>query len=149
MRTAEVPAGVSLVQLHRMLLACFGWSGECLHVFEIRGRSFSNSGYVDAERSSNVGAGSLGLRVGERFCWRYDFCSDWIIDVRVQAAGDIDTVRVVSGRRSTCTRLASASAVSGAPGRPAATSSAWHRADKAAASSAVATAISGFEATFD
>jgi hypothetical protein len=39
-RTIEVPARVSLVQLHRILLACFGWSGECLHVFEIRaGRS--------------------------------------------------------------------------------------------------------------
>jgi hypothetical protein len=86
-RTIEVPAGVSLVQLHRMFLACFGWSGDCLHVIEIRGCSCSNSGYVDAERSSNVSVGSLGLRVGERFCWRYDFCSDWIIDAVLEACG--------------------------------------------------------------
>lgn len=99
-RTIEVPAAVSLVLLHRILLACFGWSGEHLHVFDIRGRSFSNSDYVDAERSTNVAVGSFGLRVGERFCWRYDFCADWVIDGRVQAVDDIDTVRVVSGRRS-------------------------------------------------
>jgi Plasmid pRiA4b ORF-3-like protein len=71
-RVIEVPAGVSLALLHRVLLACFGWSGECLHVFDIRGRSFSDSDYVDAERSTDVTVGSCGLRVGERFCWRYD-----------------------------------------------------------------------------
>ncbi len=32
-RTIGVPGGVSLVELHCMLLACFGWSGEHLHVF--------------------------------------------------------------------------------------------------------------------
>jgi hypothetical protein len=49
-RRVDVSGWVSLVQLHEMLLACFGWSGECLHVFDIRGRSYSASGYVDAER---------------------------------------------------------------------------------------------------
>jgi hypothetical protein len=99
-RTIDLPAWVSLVQLHRVLLACFGWSGEHLHVFEIRARSYSTSGYVDAERPKGVTIGSLGLRVGERFCWRYDFCSDWVIDARVEAAADINAVRVVSGRRA-------------------------------------------------
>jgi len=99
-RTIEVPAGVSLARLHRMLLACFGWSGECLHVFEIRGRSYSALGLVDAERSQGVTIGSFGLRVGERFCWRYDFCSDWTIDARVEAVADIDTPRLISGRRA-------------------------------------------------
>ena len=92
-RTVEVPGAVSLAQLHQVLLACFGWSGEALHVFDIRGRSYSTSGYVDAERSKGVTIGSLGLRVGERFCWRYDFCSDWIIDARVEAAADVNAVR--------------------------------------------------------
>jgi hypothetical protein len=99
-RTIEVPGWVSLPQLHRILLACFGWSGECLHVFEIRGRRYSDAGYVDAERSTDITVGSLGLRVDERFCWRYDFCSDWVIDARVEAVGDGAVVRVVSGRRA-------------------------------------------------
>ena len=99
-RTIGVPGGVSLVELHCMLLACFGWSGEHLHVFEVRGRSYSDSGYIDAERSQDVTVGSLGLRAGERFCWRYDFCSDWVIDVRVEAVVDVAQVRVVSGRRA-------------------------------------------------
>lgn len=51
-RTVEVPGSVSLVELHEILLVCFGWSGEHLHVFEARGRSYSASGYVDAQRSS-------------------------------------------------------------------------------------------------
>jgi len=99
-RTIEVPAGMSLPQLHLVLLACFGWSSECLHVFEVRGRSYSDSGYVDAERSTDVTIGSLGLRIGERFVWRYDFYSNWAIDIRVQAASDIGAVGVVSGRRA-------------------------------------------------
>ena len=99
-RTIVLPAGMSLPLLHRVLLACFGWSGDHLHVFEIRGRSYSDSGYVEAERSREVTLSSLGLRPGERFCWRYDFCSDWTVDIRVQALCDVVGVRVISGRRA-------------------------------------------------
>ena len=42
----------------------------------------------------------MGLQVGWRFCWRCDFCSDRIIDVRVEAAVDVAEVRVVSGRHA-------------------------------------------------
>ena len=99
-RTLDVPVAASLPVLHRVLLACFGWSGEHLHVFDIRGRSFSDSGYVNAESSRGVTFETLGLRAGERFCWRYDLSSDWIIDIRVGALVDVDAVRVVSGRRA-------------------------------------------------
>lgn len=99
-RTVEVPAGTSLALLHRVLLVCLGWSGEHLHVFEVRGRRYADCAFVDARSSRGVWLGSLGLRVGERFCWRYDFCSDWVIDVRVEAVVDVDAVRVVSGRRA-------------------------------------------------
>ena len=99
-RVVDVPVETSLRSLHGVLLECFGWSGECLHVFEIRGRSYSSSGYVEAESSRGVTLGSLGLRPGERFCWRYDFCSGWVIDIRVEGLADVDQVRVVSGRRA-------------------------------------------------
>ena len=65
----------------------------------IRGRSYSDSGYVDAESSRGVTLGFLGLRVGERFCWRYDFYSGLVIDVRVEALVDVGAVSVVSGRQ--------------------------------------------------
>jgi len=99
-RSVEVPTGTSLALLHRMLLVCLGWSGEHLHVFEIRGRRYADCAFVDARSSRGVSLGSIALRVGERFCWRYDFCSDWVIDVRVEAVVDVDAVRVVSGRRA-------------------------------------------------
>jgi hypothetical protein len=54
----------------------------------------------DAERSTGLSVGSFGFRLGERFCWRYDFCSDWVIGARVEAVDDVDAVRVVSGRRA-------------------------------------------------
>ncbi len=99
-RSVEVPAGTSLALLHRVLLVCLGWSDERLHVFEVRGRRYADCGFVDARSSRGVSLGSLGLRVGEWFCWRYDFCSDWVIDLRVEAVVDVDAVRVVSGRRA-------------------------------------------------
>lgn len=99
-RIVDVPAAVALPLLHRVLLACFDWSGEHLHAFEIRGRSYSDSVYVDAESSRNVTLGSLGLRVGERFCWRYDFSAGWVIDARAEGLIDTIHVKVVSGRRA-------------------------------------------------
>ncbi len=100
MRTIDVPAAVTLPLLHQMLCACFDWSGDHLHVFEIRGRSYSDSVYVDAESSRNVTLGSLGLRVDERFCWRYDFSAGWVIDARVEELIDTTHVKVMSGRRA-------------------------------------------------
>lgn len=99
-RTVDVPADTSLGSLHGVLLECFGWSGEHLHVFEIRGRCYSDSGFVEAESSRGVTLGSLGLRIGERFCWRYDFGSGWVIDIRVEGIAEVAGIRVVSGRRA-------------------------------------------------
>lgn len=47
-RTLAVPSGLSLSALNRVLLACFGWSGECLHEFEIRARRYCGEWIVDA-----------------------------------------------------------------------------------------------------
>jgi len=40
-RTVEVSAALTLSELNRVLLECFGWSGECLHLFEIRAHHYS------------------------------------------------------------------------------------------------------------
>jgi len=53
-RVVDVPAETSLASLHGVLLECFGWSGEHLHVFEIRGRSYSSSGYYKSAPASST-----------------------------------------------------------------------------------------------
>ena len=101
-RTLEVPASATLAVLHEALLVCFGWSGECLHEFTIRAAGYSSDWMVDALDTRDVAIESLGLRVGERFTWRYDFLSGWVTDLRVEAVttNELATVRCVSGRRA-------------------------------------------------
>ena len=98
-RRIDVPGSVSLPMLHDVLLACFDWTGECLHEFDIRGRCYSHVAFVSAESSLQVTIESLGLRLGERLEWRYDFVAGWVIDARVEGFVDVDTPTVVSGRR--------------------------------------------------
>jgi len=40
-RTVEVSAVLTLSELNRVLLECFGWSGECLHLLEMRANHYS------------------------------------------------------------------------------------------------------------
>ncbi len=53
-RTLDVPAWLSLATLNRVLLECFGWSGEALHRFDIRGRRYSGRLLVDADHSRDA-----------------------------------------------------------------------------------------------
>ena len=101
-RTLDVPGSATLDVVHEALLVCFGWSGECLHEFTIRAAGYSSDWMVDACDTRDVTIDSLGLRVGERFTWRYDFLAGWVIDLRVEAVtGDeLATIRCVSGRRA-------------------------------------------------
>lgn len=66
-RTIDVPPQASSPMLNDVLPACFNWSGECLHEFEVRGRCCSHLAFVSAEPSQRVTVESLGLRLGERF----------------------------------------------------------------------------------
>ena len=101
-RTLDVPGSATLDVVHEALLVCFGWSGECLHEFTIRAAGYSSDWMVDACDTRDVTIDSLGLRVGERFTWRYDFLAGWVIDLRVEAVtGDeLAMIRCVSGRRA-------------------------------------------------
>ena len=98
----EVPDAVTLAVLHEALLILFGWSGEHLHEFTIRAVGYSTDWAVDAEDSRQVTLEAFGLRVGERFCWAYDFFAGWIDDIRVEAitAESGTAIRCLSGRRA-------------------------------------------------
>jgi Plasmid pRiA4b ORF-3-like protein len=101
-RTIEVPALVTLAVLNDAMLILFGWSGEHLHKFTIRAVGYSTDWVVNGEDSRSVTLDSLELRVGERFCWAYDFFADWNVDIRVEAVNDEPRSRIscLSGRRA-------------------------------------------------
>jgi Plasmid pRiA4b ORF-3-like protein len=101
-RTIEVPAAATLAVLNEAMLICFGWSGEHLHKFTIRAVGYSTDWVVDADDSRSVTLDSLELRVGERFCWAYDFFADWNVDIRVEAvtADTGSRISCLSGRRA-------------------------------------------------
>lgn len=86
-RQLEVPATLSLAQLHEVLQASFAWSGEHLHRFTVHGREFG-SGQLGVADPSTVCLAELGLRESERFTYAYDFFSPlgcWRHDLRVEA----------------------------------------------------------------
>lgn len=85
-RQLEVPATVTLAQLHEVLQISFAWSGEHLYRFTVHGREFG-SGELWLTDSSTVRLADLGLRERERFTYAYDFFSPlrcWRHDLRVQ-----------------------------------------------------------------
>jgi Plasmid pRiA4b ORF-3-like protein len=67
-RQREVPATVTLAQLHEVLQTAFAWSGEHLYRFTVHGREFAGScGWPTRPRSTSpilaCGRGSGFLRV--------------------------------------------------------------------------------------
>jgi len=86
-RQLEVPATLTLAQLHEVLQASFAWSGEHLHRFTVHGREYG-SGDLWLADPCTVGLADLGLRVRERFTYAYDFFSAlmcWHHGIRVTA----------------------------------------------------------------
>ncbi|MGH3284114.1 MAG: plasmid pRiA4b ORF-3 family protein [Streptosporangiaceae bacterium] len=89
-RQLDVTASTTLADLHRILQIAFGWSGEHLHRFTVRGvdyRACQGQG-LDGKDAGQVTLAGLGLRVSERFTYEYAFFSNlqtWRHDIRVQA----------------------------------------------------------------
>jgi hypothetical protein len=90
-RQLDVASSSTLTDLHLILQASFGWSGEHLHRFTVRGtgyRAGQGCGLPDGEDAGGVTLAGLGLRVSEHFTYDYAFFSNlqtWRHDVRVQA----------------------------------------------------------------
>jgi len=72
----------TLAELHSVLQAVFDWSGECLHCFCIHGKEYGST--ADADRRI-ARLSDFRLHCGERFVYRYNFCSGWECEVRLQA----------------------------------------------------------------
>jgi len=81
-RRLLVPAKDSIADLHAALQIAFGWDGTHLHRFVIHGREYGSDRWQDPRE---VRLADLGLRVGERFVYEYDFIDDWRHDLRLEA----------------------------------------------------------------
>jgi hypothetical protein len=82
-----IPAGTTIAELHAVLQTALGWSGEHLHRFVIHGREYGISsvggpGFRDDARQ--VRLGELGLRLGVRFSYEYNYCAAWEVHLRVE-----------------------------------------------------------------
>jgi hypothetical protein len=73
--------------LHTTLQAALGWTDEHLNRVVIHGREYGVShpgGIGFRDDPQQVHLADLGLRVGERFLYEYDFTDGWQHDVRVE-----------------------------------------------------------------
>jgi Plasmid pRiA4b ORF-3-like protein len=81
-RRLLVRADDSIADLHTALQITFGWDGSHLHRFVIHGREYGHDSSLDPHE---VRLRDLGLRVGERFTYEYDFTDYWVNDIRLEA----------------------------------------------------------------
>jgi hypothetical protein len=106
-RRVLIPADTTIAGLHTVLQIAFGWGGEHLHRFVIHGTEYGISyvggpGFRDDARQ--VRLGELGLRLGERFTYEYNYFAAWACDLRVEqitcAEPGRTYPRCVGGRRA-------------------------------------------------
>jgi hypothetical protein len=86
-RRLLVPGDQTIADLHVVLQVALGWSDEHLNHFVIHGREYGIShlgGIGFRDDPQQVRLVDLGLRVGERFMYEYDFTDGWQHDVRVE-----------------------------------------------------------------
>ncbi len=86
-RRLLVRSDTTITDLHTTIQTALGWTDEHLNRFVIHGREYGVShtggiGFRDDPR--RVHLGDLGLRVGERFLYEYDFTDGWQHNVRLE-----------------------------------------------------------------
>ncbi|MCF8150780.1 MAG: plasmid pRiA4b ORF-3 family protein [Burkholderiaceae bacterium] len=88
-RRLEVPANITLTQLHRVIQMAFDWDDSHMHSFEIAGRRYGQA----MPDPFGVDLDELDERkfllrdvagVGNRFTYTYDFGDDWHHLVKVE-----------------------------------------------------------------
>ena len=104
-RRLLVPAQTTIAELHTVPQTVFGWGGEHLHRFVIHGTEYGISytggpGFRDNARIIRVG--ELGLRLGERFAYEYNFFAAWEVQLRVERMVQAGRTypRCIGGRRA-------------------------------------------------
>ncbi|HEV7961699.1 MAG TPA: plasmid pRiA4b ORF-3 family protein [Actinoplanes sp.] len=103
-RRLELPADTSLVDLHDIIQAAFGWEDSHLHVFETAYGAF---GVADRELGHRAEAPvtleQVAPGTGDRLQYTYDFGDDWTHEIVVEKVLDRRPVaypRCTGGRRA-------------------------------------------------
>jgi hypothetical protein len=107
-RRLLVRSDSSIADLHATLQLALGWSDEHLNRFVVHGREYGVAhpgGLWFRDDPHEVRLVDLGLRVGERFLYEYDFFDGWCHEIRVEAILPVERGRpypvCTGGGRST------------------------------------------------
>lgn len=108
-RRLEVPAGITLAQLHRVIQMAFDWDDSHLHGFEIGGQRYGQpmpdpfGMEMDDLDERKFRLGDVAS-VGSRFTYTYDFGDDWHHLIKVEKAlaptPDVRYPRCVAGKNA-------------------------------------------------
>lgn len=103
-RRLQVPATITLDELHGILQIAFDWDGFHLHVFETNGRQYGDPD-PELEFRSELGVPlSQVAKVGSRMRYIYDFGDDWehVIEIEksLPAEPGVQYPRCTGGRRA-------------------------------------------------
>jgi hypothetical protein len=90
-RRVQVPASMTLRELHGVIQVAMGWEGLHLFQFMLRARRFGSREL--AARSPDVSLAKLRLRVGARFRYEYDLNTPWEHEVRLESRHEADPQR--------------------------------------------------------
>ena len=90
-RRVQVPASLTLRELHGVIQVAMGWKGIHLFQFTLRARRFGSREL--AARSPDISLSELRLRSGTRFCYEYDLNGPWEHEVRLESRHDADPQR--------------------------------------------------------
>jgi Plasmid pRiA4b ORF-3-like protein len=82
-RRVQVPASMTLRELHGVIQVVMGWEGIHLFQFMLRARRFGSREL--AARSPDVPLSELRLRLGTRFRYEYDLNGPWEHEVRLES----------------------------------------------------------------
>ncbi len=85
-RRLQVPANVTLGELHYILQATMGWTNSHLHQFRVNDTDYSDPGFglEETENEDKVTLAQIAPRAGAAFLYQYDFGDDWMHEVTVE-----------------------------------------------------------------
>src|SRR5579883_306838 len=106
-RRVEVPADMTLDELHDVLQVAMGWTDSHLHDFEKAGIRYAApdpDGYDKAEDTAEVTIGALLKRRKEKLTYQYDSGDSWYHEVMLEevapAEAGVTYPRCIDGQRA-------------------------------------------------